>query len=202
MDSPTHGSPESPGFAPNAFLNAPPSQARPAYEQQPKWYDRILDVMLGEDETLAKNRIILICSSCRLVNGQAPPGVKTVEEMGRWKCGGCQAWNGIENEAAKAVKEMRETGRADERHGWERVSKGRADEGGRPQYVDGTSKANKDPTHDADDVTRAANEISDSENDLDEEDTSDGEDEAEEDIDTRARRVTRSATKQTGKGKK
>lgn len=38
----------------------------------------------------------LICSECRLVNGQAPPGVRTLEDVGRWRCGGCGAWNGKE----------------------------------------------------------------------------------------------------------
>ena len=73
-------------FAPNAF-SAPPqySQAK----EGSRWYDRIMDVLLGEDETLPRNRLALICSSCRLVNGQAPPGVKRLEDVGRWRCGGC-----------------------------------------------------------------------------------------------------------------
>ena len=97
---------EEPGFAPNAFPQAPPSRA--AYEHVPHWYDRILDVMLGEDEHLAKNRLALLCQSCRLVNGQAPPGVKTLEELGRWGCQSCGAWNGVQAETAKAVQEMTE----------------------------------------------------------------------------------------------
>ena len=84
--------PEEPGFHPSAF---PPAHQ---YNQphSPRWYDRILDVMLGEDETLPQNRLALICQRCRLVNGQAAPGVKTLEEVGRWRCGGCGAWNGVE----------------------------------------------------------------------------------------------------------
>lgn len=53
-------------------------------------------MLLGEDETLPHNRLALICQTCRLVNGQAAPGVKTLEEVGRWRCGGCGAWNGPE----------------------------------------------------------------------------------------------------------
>ncbi|KAK5938924.1 hypothetical protein PMZ80_009116 [Knufia obscura] len=87
-------SPDEPGFAPNAFIQAAPSRA--AYEHVPHWYDRILDVMLGEDEHLAKNRLALLCQNCRLVNGQAPPGVKTIEELGRWRCQSCGAWNGVQ----------------------------------------------------------------------------------------------------------
>lgn len=94
---------DEPGFAPNAFPQPPPSRA--VYEHTPHWYDRILDVMLGEDENLAKNRLVLLCQNCRLVNGQAPPGVKTLEELGRWRCQSCGAWNGTQAEAAKVVQE-------------------------------------------------------------------------------------------------
>lgn len=95
---------DEPGFAPNAFAQAPPS--RSSYEHTSHWYDRILDVMLGEDETLAKNRLALLCQNCRLVNGQAPPGVKTPEELGKWRCQSCGAWNGVQAEATKMVQEM------------------------------------------------------------------------------------------------
>ncbi|KAL9105522.1 MAG: hypothetical protein Q9227_009319 [Pyrenula ochraceoflavens] len=79
-------------FAPNAFPPAPPT----TLASTPHWYDRILDVLLGEDETQAKNRFALICERCRLVNGQAPPGIKGLEEVGRWRCGGCGAENGVD----------------------------------------------------------------------------------------------------------
>ncbi|CAN9083338.1 unnamed protein product [Alternaria alternata] len=95
--------PEAPGaeFAPNAFSAGPDltkqyTQDSPAAFTQTHWYDRILDALLGEDETQAKNRFVLICSECRLVNGQAPPGARTLEDVGRWRCGGCSAWNGKE----------------------------------------------------------------------------------------------------------
>ncbi len=65
-----------------------------------------MDVLLGEDETLPKNRMALICKHCRLVNGQAPPGIKRPEDLGKWRCGGCGGWNGEENEAEKLVAEM------------------------------------------------------------------------------------------------
>lgn len=94
--------PDAPGaeFAPNAY--AAPDLARQysmtagASVTQPHWYDRILDALLGEDETQARNRFALICSECRLVNGQAPPGARTLEDVGRWRCGGCGAMNGKE----------------------------------------------------------------------------------------------------------
>ena len=72
------------------------------------WYDRVLDLLLGEDETSPKNRIILICQKCRLVNGQAPPGTKSLAELGKWKCFGCGEVNGEEDEAVEAVEEMKE----------------------------------------------------------------------------------------------
>jgi endoplasmic reticulum junction formation protein lunapark len=100
-------------FAPNAF-SAP---SRPLSGRQlssssqyandgPKWYDRILDVVLGEDETQARNRVALICQNCRLVNGQAPPGVRTLEEIGRWRCSACHTMNGVESEERKMLKQI------------------------------------------------------------------------------------------------
>ncbi|KAL4877814.1 hypothetical protein BJY04DRAFT_123417 [Aspergillus karnatakaensis] len=90
------------GFAPNAF--PAPQQY---LEHSHRWYDRLLDVLLGEDETQPRNRVVLICSSCRLVNGQAPPGMKSLEELGRWRCGGCGAWNGEENVAKRALEDIK-----------------------------------------------------------------------------------------------
>ena len=114
--------PDSPGFAPNAFSQPPPTKL--TYEQQaPHWYDRILDVLLGDDETAAKNRLALLCSTCRLVNGQAPPGVNTLEQLGRWRCAGCGSWNGVESEGAKVVKELSQSSKLEDSQGWEKVPK-------------------------------------------------------------------------------
>lgn len=111
---------DEPGFAPNAF----PSQGQ--YIEQPHWYDRLLDVLLGEDEMQPRNRMAMICSSCRLVNGQAPPGIKTPEELGRWRCGSCGAWNGVESETTKILSSLRQNaGRAE--GNWESQSEGHPD---------------------------------------------------------------------------
>jgi hypothetical protein len=67
-----------------------------------------LDVLLGEDELQPRNRMAMICGSCRLVNGQAPPGIKTIEELGRWRCGSCGAWNGEESETTKMLSSLRQ----------------------------------------------------------------------------------------------
>lgn len=53
----------------------------------------------------AKNRFALICQNCRLINGQAPPGARTLEDVGKWRCQGCGSMNGVENEAEKLVKQ-------------------------------------------------------------------------------------------------
>lgn len=117
-----------PGFAPNAF------PASSQYIEQSHWYDRLLDVLLGEDEMQTKNRLALICSTCRLVNGQAPPGIKTPEELGRWRCGACGTWNGEESEASKVLAGIRDQSQSQPRtvsvNGdgpWESVSKPDAD---------------------------------------------------------------------------
>ncbi|KAL8825740.1 MAG: hypothetical protein Q9191_004228 [Dirinaria sp. TL-2023a] len=90
-------------FAPNAFPSAP-QYSQPG--NGPRWYDRFVDALLGEDETLPKNRLALICSQCRLVNGQAPPGVKRLEDVGKWRCGGCGATNGEESEAKRIISSI------------------------------------------------------------------------------------------------
>jgi hypothetical protein len=100
-------------FAPNAFPShqAPPPQQSLQYApSQPAWYDRIMDVILGEDETQAKNRIALICSKCRLVNGQAPPGVRSLEDVGRWRCKECGTMNGVESEVGKVLQQAEKRG--------------------------------------------------------------------------------------------
>ncbi|KAK7917741.1 hypothetical protein PG985_011349 [Apiospora marii] len=77
-------------FAPNA--DDLPHTPYPQFDHNPnnthRWYDRILDLMLGEDETAPKNRIVLICQNCRLVNGQAPPGTKALPDIMREVLGG------------------------------------------------------------------------------------------------------------------
>jgi hypothetical protein len=76
--------------------------------------------LLGEDETQPKNRLALICSECRLVNGQAPPGTRNLEDVGRWRCSGCNAWNGKEKVREDAVAELVQ--------GWENERKAKTKE--------------------------------------------------------------------------
>ncbi|KAK8070649.1 hypothetical protein PG997_010852 [Apiospora hydei] len=95
-------------FAPNA--DDLPHTPYPQYDHNPnnghRWYDRILDLMLGEDETAPKNRIVLICQNCRLVNGQAPPGTKALADVGLWKCMSCGSMNGEMDEGKKIMREV------------------------------------------------------------------------------------------------
>ncbi|RPA83616.1 hypothetical protein BJ508DRAFT_413292 [Ascobolus immersus RN42] len=67
----------------------------------PHWYDRILDLLVGEDETSAKARYALICQNCRMVNGLAPPGTADPAEVEKWGCARCGFWNGKEIVRAK-----------------------------------------------------------------------------------------------------
>ncbi|KAG5922147.1 hypothetical protein E4U42_005577 [Claviceps africana] len=99
-------------FAPNAYADAPPAPPAPRIHPQQyvapetHWYDRIFDVLLGEDETAARNRYALICHACRLVNGQAPPGTASLAEIGMWRCSGCGATNGEEDEGRRIMNEV------------------------------------------------------------------------------------------------
>lgn len=95
-------------FAPNAYSTARSYAQSSDNNAGGNWYDRVLDLLMGEDETSPKNRVALICTHCRLVNGQAPPGTKSLADLGRWRCFGCGGWNGEEDEGQKAVQEMKE----------------------------------------------------------------------------------------------
>lgn len=66
-----------------------------------------MDVLLGEDESLPGKRLALICKNCRLVNGQAPPGVKRMEDVGKWRCAGCGTMNGEDSEVKKIVESIK-----------------------------------------------------------------------------------------------
>ncbi|KAF2453388.1 hypothetical protein BDY21DRAFT_382261 [Lineolata rhizophorae] len=81
-----------------AYAGAPPPPAPGSAPAKQGVLDRLLDALLGDDETAPRNRVALICERCRLVNGTAPPGVTVLEEVGRWRCAGCGAWNGVERE--------------------------------------------------------------------------------------------------------
>ena len=97
-------------FAPNAFSS---SQNYIQPGEGAKWYDRFLDILLGEDESSPKNRLALICQSCRLVNGLASPGAKSIDDVGKWRCSSCGSMNGTENEAMRIVEEIHEKAKSE-----------------------------------------------------------------------------------------
>ncbi|KAK9477205.1 hypothetical protein V1514DRAFT_334503 [Lipomyces japonicus] len=70
----------------------------------PKWYDRILDLIVGEDETSIRTRYALICSNCYSHNGLAPPG-DTPEQV-RYICPACGVTNGREVRSGKLVHDV------------------------------------------------------------------------------------------------
>lgn len=88
--------------APTPVLNLLQTTTQPSSQQHiqpeeataPRWYDRLLDVLVGEDETSAKNRYTLICKNCRMVNGLAPPGIRNLEDIEGWGCARCGTVNG------------------------------------------------------------------------------------------------------------
>ena len=55
------------------------------------------------------------------MNGQAPPGARTLEDVGRWRCGGCSAWNGKEKPREDDVTRLVRDWEA-ERKGKDRLS--------------------------------------------------------------------------------
>jgi endoplasmic reticulum junction formation protein lunapark len=82
-----------PQFHPSAF-SPPPSPILPVQQQPKTFLDRVLDLLVGEDENAADRRYALICRHCRAHNGLAPPGERA-EEVG-YLCGRCGGWNGPE----------------------------------------------------------------------------------------------------------
>lgn len=103
-------------FAPNAFGEEATTFAhRRAPAGQAAWYDRILDLLLGDSEADARNRFALICMHCKLVNGLAPPGTTSLEQLGKWRCSRCARWNGQENDAKALLASIGEQVRAERR---------------------------------------------------------------------------------------
>ncbi|KAK9369780.1 hypothetical protein V1509DRAFT_652129 [Lipomyces kononenkoae] len=97
---------------PLQFYNA---QSIPQPPQPPKWYDRILDLLVGEDETDPRNRYALICFRCGMHNGLAPPG-QTADSV-KYICPVCGQWNPEEppnitaegDETSETAEEQSET---------------------------------------------------------------------------------------------
>jgi hypothetical protein len=75
--------------------------------------DRVLDLLVGEDENAADHRYALICRHCRAHNGLAPPGERG-EDVG-YLCGRCGGWNGPDPNKKEQSKSKDEVSRANEK---------------------------------------------------------------------------------------
>ena len=80
-----------PQFHPSAF-SPPPSPVLTDQPHSKTFLERVLDLVVGEDENAADHRYALICRHCRTHNGLAPPGERG-DEVG-YLCGRCGGWNG------------------------------------------------------------------------------------------------------------
>lgn len=69
---------------------------------QPSWYDKILDIIVGEDEYSPKSRYALICNNCRRHNGLAQPG--ELPQYVIYICPQCGFRNGTEKKKRKETQ--------------------------------------------------------------------------------------------------
>ena len=90
--SPPNQSQNVPQFHPSAFSPPPSPSLAPQEHRSKTFLDRVLDLLVGEDENAADHRYALICRHCRAHNGLAPPGERG-EDVG-YLCGRCGGWNG------------------------------------------------------------------------------------------------------------
>lgn len=95
-----------------------PMQLGPVYNAnyQPTWYDKILDIIVGEDEYSPKSRYALICENCRRHNGLAQPGELPMHVV--YICPQCGFRNGQEKKKKRATTDdkSKEKGPEKEKH--------------------------------------------------------------------------------------
>jgi len=94
-----------PAFHPSAF-SPPPSPTLAPQQHSKTFFDRVLDLLVGEDENAADHRYALICRHCRAHNGLAPPGERG-DSVG-YLCGRCGGWNGPEPNLQKQTSQSAE----------------------------------------------------------------------------------------------
>jgi hypothetical protein len=123
-------------------------------------------------------------------------------EVGKWKCGGCGAWNEVQNDAPYIAKEMKQTLQDDQLEGRGIESKGPKEEPEQTQ-IKVVAELGADALEGENGMQEPAREIADSEDDVDEgendispEHDGDDGDDGEHDHKLAERRLTRSANKQ------
>lgn len=108
----TQTAPQSPS-APNALQDTSKFAFQPYV---PRWYDRILDVLVGEDEMSPKNRYALICANCRNHNGLAQYGESPESVV--YICPHCGFKNGHPKKTTSRVdQKLSESSQEDETRG-------------------------------------------------------------------------------------
>jgi endoplasmic reticulum junction formation protein lunapark len=128
-----------------------------------------------------------------------------LEEVGKWKCGECGAWNSVENDAAYVAQEMKPTLQNEQVEGGGITSKGPKEEPEQAQ-IEGVAELGADTRKVENGVQDPAREIPDSEEDADDEEKDarpardvDG---GEQENMLAERRLTRSTDKQNAKKQK
>lgn len=94
--STTSGHPPS-GLSPSSVL-----PLQPFVLYTPRWYDRILDILVGEDEQSPKNRQALICANCFNHNGLAQYGESAQTVV--YICPRCGFKNGLDAKHKHEIK--------------------------------------------------------------------------------------------------
>ncbi|KAK4695406.1 hypothetical protein P7C71_g2344, partial [Lecanoromycetidae sp. Uapishka_2] len=120
-------------------------------------YTIVLVLVVGWREWGPTEFSAIAAGPTMLVNGQAPPGVLRLEDLGRWRCASCGTMNGEDAEAKKIIASISkhspiEAGHSgkeradspgldirDKRHDPTYMAAGDEDEGDITQYSDGSS---------------------------------------------------------------
>jgi hypothetical protein len=128
--------------------------------------------------------------------------VRSLGEIGKWKCGGCGAWNGVQNEAPHDAKEAKQVLQDEQAEESAIVGRGPAEEPKQPQ-IKSVAEDGADALESETGIQEPTREIPDSEEDTDEEGkdflSEHGGDDVEQDGKLAKTRVTRSANKQNAK---
>jgi hypothetical protein len=96
---------ETPGSDVNPYILPPEKTELVPTKYEPTWQDRLLDLLIGENENSPNSRMALICKQCRNHNGLASYGELASNVV--YICPRCGFLNGNKNET-KGVSDERE----------------------------------------------------------------------------------------------